>query len=147
MEYSLRPPSKSDKAWLDNLHRAAYRDLFDATWGGWDEGRHIQHFTDSWDAGSISIILVNQVPVGMIQLLEADDEVEIAEIQILPDQQNRGLGAQVIEDVIKSARKRYKCLSPQLGLKNIGAFRLYERLGFQEARRSETHIFMKHDSA
>ena len=83
----------------------------------------------------------------MIQLLEADDEVEIDEIQILPDQQNRGLGARVIEDVIESARKRYKRLSLHLGLKNTGAFRLYERLGFQEVRRSETHIFMKHDSA
>ncbi len=146
MEYSLRPSSKSDKDWLDQLRREAYRDLFDATWGGWDEDRHIQHFTNSWEAGSISIIVVNQVPVGMIQLLEADDEVEIAEIQILPDHQNRGLGARAIEDVIESAGKRYKRLSLHLGMKNVGAFRLYERLGFQEVRRSETHIFMKHDS-
>ena len=80
MEYSLRPSSKSDKTWLDQLRRKAYRDLFDATWGGWDEDRHIQHFTNSWEAGSISIIVVNQVAVGMIQLLEADNEVEIAEI-------------------------------------------------------------------
>ena len=78
--------------------------------------------------------------------LETDDEVEIAEIQILPGQQNRGLGAQVVEDVIGLARKRHKRLALHLGLKNIGAFRLYERLGFQEVKRSETLIFMEHDS-
>ena len=89
MEYSLRPSSKSDKAWLDQLRRQAYRDLFDSTWGGWDEDRHLQHFAKTWEAGSISIIVVDQIPVGMIQLLETDDEVEIAEIQIQPDQQNR----------------------------------------------------------
>ena len=132
MEYSLKPASEIDKVWLDNLRREAYRDLFVVTWGGWDEVRHREHFAKTWEAGSISIIVVGELPVGMIQLLEADDEVEIAEIQILPDQQVHRLGTRVLEDVIDSARMKNKRVSLYLGLKNLGAFRVYERLGFQE---------------
>ncbi len=146
MKYSLKPASKSDKAFLDMLRRQAYRKLFDATWGEWNEDRHLQHFAQTWEAGAITLIVANRLPVGMIQVLEAGDEVELAEIQILPDQQNLGLGTRVMEDVIDSARKRHKRLSLHLGLKNVGAYRLYKRLGFRDVRRSETHIFMEHDS-
>ncbi len=145
MEYSLRPASDTDKEWLDYLRREAYRDLFEATWGGWDEARHQRHFSKTWDAGRISIILVDGNPAGMIQLLESDDEIEVAEIQTLPLRQNRGLGSRILKDVIQSARKQSKRVSLYLGLKNQSAFRLYQRLGFKEVRRTDTQIFMVHD--
>jgi ribosomal protein S18 acetylase RimI-like enzyme len=68
--------------------------------------------------------------------------VEIGEIQVLPKHQNRGIGRGILSDVIKDARKKGKSASLYLGLKNDAAFRLYERLGFRETDRSDTHIFM-----
>jgi ribosomal protein S18 acetylase RimI-like enzyme len=144
MEYSLRPASEADKEWLDSLRREAYRDLFDATWGGWDEARHQRHFSKTWGAGHISIILVDASPVGMLQLLKSDEEIEVAEIQVLPVRQSRGLGSRVLEDVIESARKQRKRVSLYLGLRNQGAFQLYQRLGFKEVRRSDFQIFMEY---
>ena len=76
----------------------------------------------------------------MIQLLESPDSVEVAEIQILPEQQNDGLGARVLSDVSETASKCEKPVSLYLGLKNFGASRLYKRLGFKETKRSDTHI-------
>ena len=142
MNYSLRLASSSDKAWLDALRREAYRDLFNATWGGWDEARHQRHFSESWKAGHISIIVSDEKPVGMIQLVESPESVQVAEIQILPEQQNHGLGARVLCDAIETASKCEKPVSLYLGLKNFGAYSLYKRLGFKETRRSDTHIFM-----
>ena len=144
MDYLLRPASDTDKAWLDSLRRDAYRDLFESTWGGWDEVRHLRHFAKSWDAGHISVIEVDDAPVGMIQLLESDHELEIAELQILPVRQNRGLGSRVLKDLIALASKQSKRLSLYLGLKNHRAFQLYQRLGFKEVGRSDTHIFMEY---
>jgi hypothetical protein len=40
MEYPLVEATASDGDWLENLHRTVYQDLFQATWGGWDEARH-----------------------------------------------------------------------------------------------------------
>jgi GNAT superfamily N-acetyltransferase len=138
----LRPATDADKAWLESLRREAYRDLFDATWGGWDEARHQRHYSEFWEAGSISVVLVDGQPVGVLQLFESKDVIEIGEIQVLPDRQNRGLGARILLDVIERAKKEGKRASLHLGLKNQGAFRLYKRLGFKETGRSDTHIFM-----
>jgi len=44
MLYSLRHATDADRAWLEELRRAAYKPLFDATWGDWDEDRHQRQF-------------------------------------------------------------------------------------------------------
>lgn len=134
----------ADREWLDGLRRDAYRDLFEATWGHWDEARHRRHFSKSWRAGHISIIEVGERPVGMIQLIESPESLEIAEIQIHPEHQSRGLGARVVSDVIDNARNSEKPVSLYLGLKNFRALKLYARLGFEETARSGTHIFMEY---
>jgi GNAT superfamily N-acetyltransferase len=130
--------------WLDSLRREAYRELFDATWGGWNEARHQRHFTEFWDAGSISLVSVDGKPVGVIQLFDSEEIIEIGEIQVLPVHQGHGIGTRILSDVIQRAKIGRKRASLCLGLKNHRAFQLYERLGFQETGRSDTHIFMTH---
>ena len=144
IDYVLRPAIDADKAWLDAVRREAYRDLFDATWGGWDEARHQRHFSEFWEAGSISIVSVDGQPVGVFQLFDSEDVVEIGEIQMLRKCQNGGIGTRILSNVVECAKRKGKRASLHLGLKNQGAFRLYERLGFEETARSDTHIFMTH---
>ena len=144
INYDLKRATDADKDWLDALRRAAYRDLFDTTWGQWDEARHQRHFAEFWAAGNISIVSVDGQPAGVLQLFEAEDVVEIGEIQVLPECQNRGLGGRILSDVVEHAGKEGKRAALFLGIKNQGAFRLYQRLGFEETGRSDTHIFMSH---
>ena len=141
--YVLTAATDADKPWLDQLRRDAYRDLFDATWGGWDEERHQRHFAETWRAGHISIISVNGQQVGILQLIERPDSLEVGEIQIRPEHQNAGLGSRVLSDVLEHARQQYKPVTLYLGLKNTRAFELYKRLGFAETGRSDTHIYMR----
>ena len=143
MPYSLRHAKDADRAWLEELRRAAYEHLFNATWGGWDETRHQRHFAATWQQGRIQLIEVNGRPIGMIQLREPDDCVEIGEIQILPEYQNKGLGTQLLVEVIDRARQQGRDVILSMGLMNSGAHRLYERLGFEETERSDTHIHMR----
>jgi ribosomal protein S18 acetylase RimI-like enzyme len=144
INYVLRPATDADKAWLESLRREAYRDLFDATWGGWDEVRHQRHFAEFWEAGSISIVSVDGQSVGVVQLFDSEGAIEIGEIQVLPECQNGGIGTRILSNVLAAAKRKDKRVSLYLGLKNQGAFRLYERLGFEETGRSDTHIFMTH---
>ena len=144
IDYVLKPATDADQPWLDSLRRAAYRDLFDVTWGGWDETRHKRHFSEFWEAGNVSIVLIDGQPVGVVQLFDSEETIEIGEIQVLPDFQNRGIGSHILCSVIELARNEGKRASLHLGLKNYGAFRLYERLGFEETARSDTHIYMTH---
>jgi ribosomal protein S18 acetylase RimI-like enzyme len=140
--YALVPATNADKPWLDRLRRDAYRDLFFATWGGWDEERHARHFAASWDQGNIRIIHVGAAPVGMVQTVASDDSIEIGEIQIVPAHQGRGLATAVIGDIIANARAADKDVTLSTGLKNTGAIALYQRLGFTETHRSEAKVYM-----
>lgn len=147
MRYRLTDASSEDEAWLEDLRRRVYADLFEATWDGWDEARHARQFSESMKRGHVSIIRVDGERVGMVQLLEEPDSVEVGEIQIDPGHQGRGIGTSVLLDVIVDARAggRNVCLS--VGLENQKAIKLYERLGFRTVGRSETHRHMRYAAA
>lgn len=143
VRYRIRDAKSADEAWLEGLRRLAYADLFDVNWGGWDEARHSRQFSESMKRGNISIIEVNGERVGMVQLLEESDALEVAEIQIHPRHQNRGIGTSLLLDVISSARVQGRNVRLSVGLTNEKAIRLYERLGFLSVGRSDTHLHMK----
>ena len=142
--YRLIDASPADEPWLDELRRRAYADLFKATWGGWDEDRHLRHFSESMKRGHISLIVIDGTRVGMIQILDHGDAVEVAEVQIDPSHQGRGIGTRVLQEVISNATARGLGVRLSVGLKNQKTIRLYERLGFKSERRSETHCDMRY---
>ena len=121
MLYALRHANDADKAWLDELRRAVYEPLFRATWGGWDEARHQRHFAATWQQGRIQLIEVNGRRIGMIQLRERDDCVEVGEIQILPEDQNKALGTRLLVEVIDRARQQGRDVILSTGLMNSSA--------------------------
>jgi ribosomal protein S18 acetylase RimI-like enzyme len=139
MRYRLLRVAPHDQRWLDRLRRSVYRDLFVATFGHWDEARHVRHTSECWDRGHISIIQVDGERVGMIQILDQAGSVEIGELQIQPSQQNRGIGGRILSDVINQAHKRGKSVVVSVALKNDHAYRFYERHGFHPVAQTETH--------
>lgn len=90
MNYRMVTASPEDEAWLENLRRSVYQELFYATWGGWDESRHKRHFAECVARGHISIIEVDGIRVGMIQMFDEAEGVEVGEIQVQPADQSRG---------------------------------------------------------
>lgn len=146
MNYRLIDVSPADEDWLESLRRRTYADLFDATWGGWDQARHARQFSECMKRGHISLIEVDGERVGMVQLLVESDAVEVAEIQIDPSHQGRGIGTNVLLDVIADARARGREVRLSVGLKNQKAIRLYERLGFVAVEQSETHCHMRYSA-
>ena len=144
MNYSLKSASAADKPWLDHLRRECYKDLFDATWGHWDEDRHLRHFSSCLEKGNIQIIEYEDAPIGMLQVFDIDGAIEISEIQISPEHQGKGLGSTVIGDIIQKANESKKKVALSTGLKNEGAFRLYKELGFEETRRTDAKVYMEY---
>ncbi len=143
MRYRLIPACAQDKEWLEQLRRAVYRDLFFATWGAWDEGRHLRHCEECWDRGSIYIIELGETRVGMIQLLDLPDAVEVGEIQVAPEFQSNGIGTHLLRDTIARARAEGKKVSLSTGLKNRRAFDLYVRMGFRHVGQTDTHDLLE----
>jgi ribosomal protein S18 acetylase RimI-like enzyme len=147
MEYRLVPASLADEAWLERLRREVYQDLFQATWGCWDEARHARQFAECLEWGRISIIEMAGARVGMVQLFEQPDAMEIGEIQIQPSHQNRGTGSRVLRDIIARAHEQRKKVLLNVALKNDRAYRLYARLGFRQVAQTLTHHHMASEPA
>lgn len=147
MHYRLIPATPADLPWLEALRRAVYQDLFLATWGRWDEARHLRHCAECWEHGNIYTVELDGERVGMIQLHEYADRLEVGEIQIQPTHQGRGIGSRLLRDIQARAHAQGLKVSLATGLKNLRAVRLYERLGFQHAYQSETHYHMHSEPA
>ncbi len=139
LRYRLLRAADNDQRWLDQLRRSVYRDLFIATFGGWEEARHVRHTSECWGTGHISIIEVDGERVGMIQILDQTGSVEIGELQIQPSHQNRGIGSRILSDVVNQAHKRGKRVTLSVALKNERAYEFYRRCGFQDAGQTDTH--------
>jgi ribosomal protein S18 acetylase RimI-like enzyme len=145
MTYQLIQASIEDEAWLERLRRDVYQELDIATFGTWDEARHGRQFGECWNHGGISIIEVEGARVGMIQLFDQPDAVEVGEIQIQPSHQNQGIGSRVLKDTIARFHEQRKKVLLSVALKNERAYRLYQRLGFQKIAHNDTHNLMACD--
>ena len=146
MRYQLTPAGAHDQEWLEQLRRAVYRELFFATWGAWDEARHLRHCAECWERGEIFLIEVDGSRVGMIQLFEHTDTIEVGEIQIEPRHQNRGIGTRLLRDTVARAHAQRKTVALSTGLKNQRAFELYRRLGFRHVGQTDTHYLLESEA-
>lgn len=131
------------------MRRVTYRDLVLASYGRWDEERHNRHAEKCWLDAEIDLVVVETVAVGMIQIFDRVDEIEISEIQIHPTHQNCGIGIQVVRDVVVSAQRKRKAVVLSVPLQNADAKRLYVRLGFRSVGHNHSHEHLRldrHDS-
>ncbi len=143
MNIQLQPSTVEDRSWLEELRRVAYLDLFVTTWGGWDEARHQRHWASCLDKGHISIIKLDGAYAGMVQVLEDKESVEIAEIQILPEFQCKGIGTQLLAEIVEGAHSNRRSATLSVGKKNGRAIALYRRLGFVVMKETDAKIYFK----
>jgi ribosomal protein S18 acetylase RimI-like enzyme len=145
MRYRLLRTTDRDQRWLDQLRRSVYRELFLETFGSWDEALHVQQASECWDRGYISVIEVAGERVGMVQMFDRDGFVEVGELQIDPEHQERGIGGRVLSDVVEQAHKRGKTVTASIMRENGRALGFLQRYGFELAEQTETHHRLQYE--
>ena len=68
--------------------------------------------------------------VGRLRLVDDGKTVEVAGLQILPQNQGHGIGTAVLRSIMANADERHVLLVLDVEIDNPDAQRLYERLGF-----------------
>jgi ribosomal protein S18 acetylase RimI-like enzyme len=81
-------------------------------------------------------------PAGRLLVLRLADEIRLADISILPEYRNAGIGRKLIEDLLVEAAVAGKPVRLHVEKSNR-ARRLYERLGFVEIGDTGSHFFME----
>ncbi len=139
--YTLRSATQDDYDFLYRLHVAAMKYLVAQVWG-WEDAWQEHFFADHFDPAPARIVVMDGKNVGVIAVEWREIDAFIANIEILPEYQGRGLGAAVIAHVIEEANARDFPVRLQ-ALKINPARRLYERLGFVVTGETETHMLMR----
>lgn len=88
------------------------------------------------------IILLDHQKIGLLKVAEQDNEIEIFQIQIAPNYQNKGIGRQIVQSILKEAST--KKIPVKLSVLKINkAQTLYQNLGFEIYDENEFSYFMK----
>lgn len=136
----LRQATEADYDFLYRLHVVAMKDLVAQIWG-WDDAWQERYFAAHFDAASSRIVVIDGGDAGVVAVVWGEGDAFLANIEVLPEYQGRGLGTALVRHVIAEADARGLPVHLQV-LKINPARRLYERLGFVATGETETHDLM-----
>jgi len=106
------------------------------------EKQHLERVKEFFNDSQI--ILLNDKPIGLLKLAVFSDRLHIRQFQIMPKAQGRGIGKQVLKDVIKRATQWQLSISLSVLLTNP-AKELYLRVGFLVVGENELEYQMRYD--
>jgi ribosomal protein S18 acetylase RimI-like enzyme len=151
MPVTLRPVGPSDQAFLFALY-CSTREEEVASWGWNDAQREAflrmqfnaqqQHYRAQDLPTEQQIICREGRSIGWIATINDQQVQWLADIALLPDQRNNGLGTALIRDLLAAAAKAGQAVRLHV-LHGNRAIRLYQRLGFQAIADNGLHIQME----
>lgn len=150
-QISFRPITEADKQILSTLYaETRWEELLPVPWSETDKKAFLQmqfdaqhayyllHFADA----QFDLILVNGIPAGRLYLHERQDEIRIIDIALLKKYQDKGIGTQLLNQILNQGKINSKPVRIHVE-KNNPALRLYRRLGFQEIADQGIYLFME----
>lgn len=151
MNISFRPIVDEDIPFLKKLYRSTREEELSTT--GWTEEEkskfidlqfNAQHtnFSNEYKGANFQIIKYNGEAIGRLYTWEAEDQIRIIDIALLPEFTGKGIGTKILIDLIKHSKNVSKKLSIHVEHNNP-ALRLYERLGFSKSGDTGFYFFME----
>lgn len=99
--YQLRKADENDYDFIFNLFKTVYKYYIIKFWNDLDS-EFQKYFNDNiFKIERIQIILDNEREIGVLELMENEDQIYIEEIEIEPNSQGRGIGTEIINDIKK----------------------------------------------
>ena len=137
MEYTLRKASIEDLEILDRIHRSNMKGYVEQVYP-WND----RLFQDCFVPEEYQIIEISQQLIGFIKIVNSTTDIYLAEIQILKEYQNMGIGTSLIRSIIARAKEHNLRVWLKV-VKGNPAEQLYKRLGFIVSKESLTHKKMQ----
>lgn len=145
MNLSQRTAQPQDEDFLYALHKAAVQQVVIATWGVWDEAWQRERFRQNYQPEWLHVIQLDGEDIGVVRVQERTEELFLANLEILPAYQRRGIGTLIIRRVIEEGRQRGKPVALQVLKMNMAARALYQSLGFGVTGENDTHYIMAYE--
>ena len=143
VEHHVRPIERRDFRWARSLHSTSYKSLVISQFGYWDSDEQTRYFNEKWDDGSLQVIMVRNVRVGVICLEHRAESLWIGDIQITPRWRGRGFASMIIKDLLAEARILNVPVETHVLQMNIRAKKFYDRLGFSFSHEDADYVYMR----
>jgi GNAT superfamily N-acetyltransferase len=145
---SLRRATSGDDDFILKLYKSSRGD--DLRELGWEESRIDEFLTMQYEAhrtfeagdypdASDEVIIFEHRPVGRLLVDRREAEIRIADLALLPEYRNRGLGSFLIRNLQKEARTAGRPLRLQV-ITFSPAINFLERLGFERTSETGSHF-------
>ena len=138
LSIALRPAQASDEGFLYEVYASTrVEELAPVPWTE-DEKEaflrqqfHAQHshYQQHYPNAAYEIILIENQPAGRLYVDRSEAGMLIIDIALLPNQRRRGVGSQLLRELLEEAARDRKPVSLHVEHYNP-AYHLYERLGF-----------------
>jgi ribosomal protein S18 acetylase RimI-like enzyme len=137
----VRPALSSDREFLFEVRRATLRAYVEQT-SGWDDAE--QRVTADREFAELPFAVVEESgrAVGYVCVIHQRECDFIDEIVLLPEAQGRGIGTQLLRDILLAAQQRGVPVQLSVFVNNP-AQALYARLGFEVVRVEEPRMLMQ----
>ncbi len=93
-------------------------------------GLQYDSYHEQFDPAGDHIILVRSEPIGRIWVNSNGGAWHLVDIAVLPEHRGHGVASTLLRDLIDQAKVNSATVSLYVRTDNIGAQRLYQRLGF-----------------
>jgi ribosomal protein S18 acetylase RimI-like enzyme len=148
---TLRAATAEDDVFLRRLYASTREDELAVV--DWSEEQKTAFLTMQFDAQSsyyrahypdahFDIIEVEGVAAGRLYVFAGASELRVIDIALLPQYRNRGLGASLMRNILRSASETGRVVTIHVEVNNP-ARHLYERLGFAPIEERGVYLLMR----
>lgn len=151
-EVALRAVQPEDGDFLLRVYAASRADEMALV--DWDEAQKMAFLRSQFEAqaaqyharfpdAEYSVILFQDQPVGRFWIGSTPEQIRLLDIAILPEFQNRGIGATLLKSLLAESEQRNLPLRHMVFKMNTDALRFYARFGFSPIEDVGAYIHME----
>lgn len=133
-DITLRPATQDDDEFFFRLHAESLGPYVDEVWG-WDDVEQRAYLARNLILERVRVIVFDDADVGRLDVIENDDEIFLLLIELVRNQQGKGIGSLLIRNLLERASDTGKRVQLNVLEVNVAAHRFYQRLGFTELAR------------
>ncbi len=151
----LRPVEKKDDSFIETVYRSTREEELKFT--NWPEQQkqafikmqstaQLAEYKTKFPGAAFQVIIFNKQDAGRFYTWENDQEIRLIDITLLPPFRGKGIGAFLLQELIKKSDKLQKKISLHVEPSNP-VLQLYLRLGFIHVKNNGRHCYMERDPA
>lgn len=147
---ALRPARPDDEPFLIEVYRSTRPEIADCGWTAAQQDAFLRlqfngqqrSYLMQYPEAAHQVILFKDKEVGRLITFRTEQEIRLADVALLPQYRNLGIGASLVRELCDQAARINLPVRLQVSKSNP-ARRLYERLGFRMIGESDTHFQMQ----